>query len=373
MENENNNKQKEAKNYSRIKQIINVIETLLLFSILLIIIITGLSRDLEKISFEITSNSYLALLIFFGIITSIESIINFPFNFYSEYILEHKYNLSNQTISKYFLEKGKYFLIGLVIGIPVILVFYYVLIKFENYWWLILGIFLFFFSVILGRIAPVLIFPLFYKFKPIDNNSIKEKILHLCKKTNVEIKGVYVFDMSKNTKKANAAFTGIGKSKRIILGDTLMEKFNEDEIESVFAHEVGHYKNKHILKLILLSTILTFVGLYITSILYKESLSIFGFVNIYDISALPLLALFLSIYGLITSPITNIISRYFEREADKFAIDTTKNNLSFISAMEKLAEQNLADKEPNKIVEFLFHSHPSLKKRIEFAKNYKPI
>jgi STE24 endopeptidase len=243
--------------------------------------------------------------------------------------------------------------------------------NFENYWWFILGIFMFFFSVIIGRIAPVLIFPLFYKFKPIENEAVKNRILNICKKAGVEIKGIFVFDMSKNTKKANAAFTGLGKSKRIILGDTLMDKFTGEEIESVFAHEVGHYKRKHIFKLMFLSTILTFAGLYLTSVLYKQSLSIFEFNYIYELSALPLIALFLSLYGLVTTPISNILSRKYEWEADTFALDTSGNSEAFISAMEKLAEQNLADKVPNKIIEFLFHSHPSLQKRIEFARDYK--
>lgn len=371
METTGENKQTIAKKYNRTNQIISVVETILFFVILLMLLFTGLSKEIEILSYKITSNKYIALLIFLGIIGFVESIINLPLDFYSGYILEHKYNLSNQTILKYFTEKIKSFAVGLAIGIPVILIFYYILLNFENNWWLVLGIFMFFFSVVIGRIAPVLIFPLFYKFKPIENDSIKNRILNHCKKTGVEIKGIFVFDMSKNTKKANAAFTGLGKSKRIILGDTLMEKFNEEEIESVFAHEVGHYKRKHIFKLMFISTVLTFAGLYITSLLYKGTLNSFGFHFIYEISALPLIAVFLSLFGIVTTPISNIFSRKYEWEADRFAIDSTGNNEAFISAMEKLAEQNLADKEPNKIIEFLFHSHPSLKKRIEFAKNYK--
>jgi STE24 endopeptidase len=365
------NKQTLAKKYAKTHQILSVVETTLFFVILILLVLTGLSRDVENISNKFFSNGYIALLAYLAIIGLAESIINFPLDFYSGYILEHKYGLSNQTILKYFLEKLKSFAVGLVIGVPVILIFYYILRNYENGWWFIAGLFMFFFSVIIGRIAPVLIFPLFYKFKPIENESVKSRILNLCKKTGIEIKGIFVFNMSKNTKKANAAFTGIGKSKRIILGDTLMDKFNEDEIESVFAHEAGHFKKKHIIKSMILSTLLTFAGLYVSSVLYKTALINFGFINVYDIAALPLLALFLSLYGLITTPISNILSRKYEREADTFALETTGNNDAFISAMEKLADQNLADKVPNKIIEFLFHSHPSLQKRIEFARNYK--
>jgi len=360
-----------AKKYAKTHQILSVIETIIFFAVILILLFTGLSKKIESIAYSYTSNNYFALLIFFGIIGIAESIITFPLGFYSDYILEHKYNLSNQTLAGFFKEKLKGFLVGIILGVPLMFTFYYILQTYGSNWWIVLGVFMVFVSVILGRLAPTLIMPLFYKFKPIENESLKNRILELCKKTGIHIKGIFTFNMSKNTKKANAAFTGMGKSKRIILGDTLIENFSEEEIEMVFAHEMGHYTKKHILKMIVLSTILTFAGLFITAKLYGSSLSYFGFTNISEIAALPLLFLYLSLYGLITSPISNIQSRKYEWEADTFALEIIKDKNSFISAMEKLADQNLADKTPNKIVEFLFHSHPSIEKRIEFAKNFK--
>jgi len=362
-----NNNQVLAKKYSKIKQTLSVIETVIMFAVLLVIILSGLNKTFEKISYGISENNYIAVLLFLGLVGMIEGVISFPLDFYSGYILEHKYNLSNQTLFRYFLEKGKSFLIGLLFGIPVLLVFYFILRNYPVSWWFIFSIFMFLFSVVIARIAPVIIFPLFYKFRQIDNESLKIKILEMCDKNNVQVKGIFTFDMSKNTKKANAAFTGLGKSKRIIIGDTLIENFTEDEIISVFAHELGHYKKRHIIKMIAFSTILTFAGLYITSFLYTKSLPLFHLDFVYSVSALPVLFLFLSIFGLVTSPLTNIQSRKYEWEADNFAVDIGKENSSFASALEKLAEQNLADKNPNKIIEFLFYSHPSLQKRIDNA------
>lgn len=359
-----------AKKYSKSHQILSLTGSIIFYAVLLILVFTGLSKNILTIAHSYTSNNYFALLIFLGIIGVSESIINFPLNFYSGYILEHKYDLSNQTLSKYFLEKLKGLILGLVIGIPVMFAFYYILSEFGENWWLVLGIFMFLVSIIIGRLAPTLIMPLFYKFKPIENEGIKNRILELCKKTGVKIQGIFTFDMSKNTKKANAAFTGMGKSRRIILGDTLMNNFSESEIETVFAHEVGHYTKRHIFKMMTVSTIMTFLGLYITAKLYEASLGYFGFASVSDIAALPLLFLYLSLYGLITTPITNIQSRKYEWEADTFALQTTKDKGAFISAMEKLADQNLADKTPNKIIEYLFHSHPSLEKRIQFAREF---
>jgi len=360
-----------AKKYSRTHQILSLTGSIIFFAVLIILIFTGLSKEIENIAFNYTSNNYLALLIFLGIIGVGQGLINFPLDFYSGYILEHKYDLSNQTITGYFKEKLKGFVLGLFIGIPLMFAFYYILSNSGEMWWLVLGIVMFTFSILLGRIAPTVIMPLFYKFVPVENEDIKNRLLELCKKTGVKVQGIFTFDMSKNTKKANAAFTGMGKSRRIILGDTLMNNFSVSEIETVFAHEVGHYTKRHILKMMTVSTLVTFLGLFITAKLYEASLGYFGFTAVNEIAALPLLFLYLSLYGLVTTPISNIQSRMYEWEADTFALETTKDKVSFVSAMEKLAEQNLADKTPNKIIEFLFHSHPSLEKRIQFGRDFR--
>ncbi|MEZ4820975.1 MAG: M48 family metallopeptidase [Ignavibacteria bacterium] len=369
--NSSDERDRRAKKYSRTHQILSLTGSIIFFAVLIILIFTGLSKEIENIAFNYTSNNYLALLIFLGIIGVGQGLINFPLDFYSGYILEHKYDLSNQTIAGYFKEKLKGFVLGIVIGIPLMLAFYYILSNSGEMWWLVLGIVMFVFSILLGRIAPTVIMPLFYKFVPVENEDIKNRLLELCKKTGVKVQGIFTFDMSKNTKKANAAFTGMGKSRRIILGDTLMNNFSVSEIETVFAHEVGHYTKRHIFKMMTVSTLVTFLGLFITAKLYEASLGYFGFSAVNEIAALPLLFLYLSLYGLVTTPISNIQSRMYEWEADTFALETTKDRGSFISAMEKLAEQNLADKTPNKVIEFLFHSHPSLEKRIQFARDFQ--
>lgn len=364
-------KSSHAKKYAKTNQLFSLVETIIFFAVIIILLFTGLSKKIETAAFGFTSNDYIALLIFIGIISIAEGIISFPLGFYTDYILEHKYGLSNQTLKVYFTEKLKGLLLGLILGVPLMFAFFYILRSSGNSWWIVLGAFMFFVSLIIGRIAPTLIMPLFYKFKPIENENLKEKIMALCQKTGVKIQGIFTFDMSKNTKKANAAFTGIGKSKRIILGDTLINNFSDSEIETVFAHEMGHYTKKHILKLMTVSALISFTGLFITAKLYEASLPYFNFESISQISALPLLFLYLSLYGLITTPLSNILSRKYEWEADTYALQITKDKDSFISSMEKLADQNLSDKTPNRIIEFLFHSHPSIGKRIQFARDFK--
>jgi STE24 endopeptidase len=243
----------------------------------------------------------------------------------------------------------------------------------EDKWWIYFSCFIFVISVLLARIAPVVIFPLFYKFKKLEDDDLKARLEKVLSEVKIDIKGIFSFNMSKNTKKANAGFTGLGKSKRIILSDTLLEKFTPDEIAVVFAHEAGHYKHRHIVKNILFSTVVIFVSFYICSLLHSFTIKSMGFENVYDLAALPALVFYLTLAGLIMMPVTNFISRKYEFQADEFAIRLTSDVDSFISTMEKLAEINLADKSPHPVVEFFLYSHPAIQRRIEFAETFRNI
>lgn len=353
-----------AKRYARVKIIVSITGSVLFFALSLTLLLTGGTGIIEQKVRDFIANDYLVLLLFAAVLGLLESVLTFPLKYYSGYYLEHKYKLSNQTFAAWLWEGLKGMLVGIPIITPLLLAFYYCLKNFGAMWWLPVGTGLFIVSVVLARLAPVLIFPLFYKFKPLDEGELKNKILALCKKVGMSVQGVFVFDMSKNTKKANAAFTGVGKSKRIILGDTLVANFTDDEIETIFAHELGHYKLKHIWVMMIVGTVSSFLGLYCTAVLYRTSLSWFGFSSIEQIAALPLLGLWLGLYSLVTSPLSNMLSRAHERAADRFAIRTSNNKQAFMNALRKLAVVNLADTAPHPLIEFLFHSHPSIEKRI---------
>jgi STE24 endopeptidase len=248
---------------------------------------------------------------------------------------------------------------------------FYVFLKLTGWlWWLWFSLFIFFISVFLARIAPVIIFPIFYKFKELESDEIRERITALLEGQGISIKGIYSFNLSKDTKKANAGFTGIGRSKRIILSDTLIGQFTPDEIAVVFAHEMGHYRKRHIVKSIVLGSASIFVSFFLCGELYRLTLAVMGYGHVYDIAAIPVLFLYLSLFSLVTMPLSNALSRRYEREADRYALEATRDRDSFISAMEKLADMNLADRDPNPVTEFMFYSHPSIKKRIAFARNH---
>jgi STE24 endopeptidase len=355
----------DAKRYARIRLQLSLLGAAAYFLLSIVLLASGATRLVEQAVRHFAANDYLALLGFTAVLGMAETILTLPLQYYSGFHLEHKYNLSNQTLWRWIWEGLKGLLVSIPIATPLILAFFYCLRSFGSLWWLPVGLLLFLFSVVLARLGPVLIFPLFYKFQPLPDGELKSKILDLCRSVGMSVQGVFVFDMSKNTKKANAAFAGIGKSKRIILGDTLVANFRDEEIETVFAHELGHYKLRHIMVMMALGTLSSFVGLYFTAVLYEISLKWFGFTSIDQIAALPLLAVWLGVYSLVTAPLTNIVSRSHERAADKFAIRSTGNAEAFGTALRKIAAINLADVSPHPVVEFLFHSHPSIEKRIQ--------
>ncbi len=357
----------EVKRYNKTKLIVSLTGTIVSFIVTIIFLATGFTSKLETYSASWISHPYGTLLVFSAIIGIITSFISFPFSFYSGFILEHKYQLSNQTFLQWLWEGLKGVLISIPIATPLVLIFYYLLVTFPEFWWCAVATVLFIFSIGLSRIAPIIILPLFYKLIPLEDSPLKEKILSLTQSTSMIVEGIYSFNLSKTTKKANAAFTGIGKSKRILLGDTLIKNFSEEEIEVVFAHELGHYSHGHIWKGILTGTLSIYIGLFLTSMAYTASLSWFGFAAPSQIAALPLLTLWLGIYSVITSPIGNILSRKHEFEADAYAVQRTNNKPAFVSTMKKLASMNLADAAPHPVIEFFFYSHPSIDKRIHAA------
>jgi STE24 endopeptidase len=359
-----------AKKYNNIKLAIGIGEGIASFVLILLFVSLGYSKQLESYLSEYFLNQYLLFLLFLFVVGLAGSILSFPISYYTGFYLEHKYNLSNQTFWKWILEGLKGLLVSFVIGVPILLLFYFVLNYFGVDWWLPFALIMFFISVVLAQIFPILIFPIFYKITPIDNESLKERIKKLAQNAKLKVENVYRFDMSKNTKKANAAFTGMGKTKRIILGDTLLDNYSEDEIETVIAHELGHFKKKHIIKNIIVGTISSFLTLYLIAILYQNSLSWFGFSSITEIAALPLLALWSMLIGLIQTPLGNLLSRKFEYEADEYAIEESKNPSAFTKTLVKLTEQNLGDKEPHPFVEWFFYSHPSIKNRISAIETF---
>jgi len=291
-------------------------------------------------------------------------LLDFPFNFYQSYVLEHKFSLSNQAIKDWWGDQLKSGMISCVVGFIMISAFYLILAHFPGRWWLVISAFWIIFSVILAKAMPVAIIPLFFKYKKLSDEALRERIMRLAAKMGVELIDCFEIDFSKKTLKANAAFVGVGGTRRVIVADTLRDKYSYDEIEVILAHEFAHYKLGHLLKLIIINSLLTLAAFYIIFKTSAYPLSLFGFSGFSDIAALPLLFIYLMLFGIITRPLEAFISRSFERDADLKALEATGLKEAFISAMNKLAGQNLADRNPHPIIKFFFFDHPPIDERI---------
>lgn len=357
-------KTENSKQYQRTKLLLSVIEFIIGFGFLIFILSAGITQSAEIFLRRYVQNDFPVLLLFVTSLGIAETILLFPINVYAGFVIEHRYRLSNQRFPAWLWEQFKGILVSYPIMIILITIFFVLLRRYPQTWWLWMGGVMVIFSIIIARLAPVLLFPLFYKFSPLENKTLAEDISALCSKVGLTLAGVYQFNLSKTTRKANAAFTGIGKSKRVILGDTLLDTMETDEILAVLAHELGHYKLQHIWKGMAVGIIITFLGLFLVSVAYNATLPLFHFKHPAQIAALPLIGILLMIYQFITAPVQNAYSRANERAADDFSVQLTGDAQALISGLNKLADLNLADREPHLLIEFLFYSHPSIEKRI---------
>jgi STE24 endopeptidase len=359
----------DARRYNRIHRWLGIADFILGFALLIVVLLTGWTGTLRDIAYRASYQNYtLAVFLYVLMLMVIGKLLGAGLDYYG-FRLEHRYNLSNQTITAWLWDEAKGFLVGLVLGGIVVELLYSILRHFQQRWWLIawavfLGLF-----VLLAQLAPVILFPIFYKFEPLDNEDLKQRLVHLGERAGTRVRGVYKWNLSEKSKKANAALTGLGSTRRIILADTLLNNFSPDEIEAVLAHELGHHVHRHILKSIAMQAATTFVGFWAANwVLHYAVDRLHMFETLSDFANLPLLVLVSTVLSVLLLPALNAYSRYNERQADRYAFESIANVDPFISSMNKLAEQNLAERTPSKWVEFLFHSHPAISRRVAAAR-----
>ena len=363
--------QQRAKRYEAIHNLLFVVETV--YTILLLVAFLGWkgSDILANAAQSISPNPWIHVAIYGAVVVIATKLLFLPLNYYGDYHLEHKFGLSNENLGAWAFDELKSLGLNLLLSVALLDVLYFVLRRAGDWWWVGAGLCFLVFGVVMSALFPVLILPLFYKLQPLENESLREKLTALAQRVGAKVLGVYRMGMSEKTKKANAAFAGLGSTKRIILGDTLLDKFAEDEIEVVMAHEMAHYKHGDITKMIAWGAVTTFLGLKVADLGLHWGMVKLGYAHVWDIAAFPLLALCLFIFGLVAMPLNNAFSRSREWKADATALELTSNRDAFIRAMRKLAEQNLADLSPHPLVEFLLHDHPSLARRIAWAEQWQ--
>jgi STE24 endopeptidase len=298
------------------------------------------------------------------------TLLTLPLSYYSGFVLPHRYGQSTQTFGGWVGDLMKGLLVGGLLGGLVLEGVYWLLRAVQDLWWLWAGLGYLLFAVVLSNLFPVLIAPLFNKFVPLEDEDLTARLTALAARADARVQGVFRFDMSRRTKSANAGLMGMGNTRRIVLGDTLLDEFSADEIETVLAHELGHHVHRDIWLGLTVQSAITLGGLYVANLGLLWGVNALGFEGISDIAALPIFALVMGAFGLVTMPLGNAYSRWRERMADRYALESTLKPDAFADAMTRLANQNLADADPEPWVEFILHSHPAIGKRVAAARAF---
>ncbi|HUI09533.1 MAG TPA: M48 family metallopeptidase [Bacteroidota bacterium] len=354
----------DAKAYHRIRLFTGIASSLLTLALLVALVTVPAGRALAAACTVAGHGAWGALLLYGAAVALIHEILTLPLDWFASFRVEHAFGLSAQSPGRWAWERAKGLAVGAPLGAGALCLLYFCLTNFGDAWWLPAGVLFTALGVLLARLAPVLILPLFYRLTPLEEGPLKARITRLAEEAGVRSAGVFSFDLSRNTHKANAALTGIGRARRILLGDTLLAEFPDDEIETVFAHELGHLRHRHIWRGIALGTAVTFAGLFAVSRLYPLAVSWCGTGGVLAVGSLPLLGIWFMFYSLVTSPLGNAFSRRNERQADAYAVRATGKREAFASALRRLGDTNLADPHPHPAIEFLFYGHPPVGKRI---------
>jgi STE24 endopeptidase len=293
-----------------------------------------------------------------------------PIDFYSGFVLERRYGLSTQSLRAWIADQLKGIGISAVLGVLAALLVYFFIRRFPDGWWLPAG--LTFAAVIVGlaNLGPIVLLPLFYAIKPLEHEQLRARLMRLADRAGARVLGAYEWGLAAKTRKANAALTGIGATRRILVSDTMLADYTEDEIEVVLAHELAHHVHGDIWKGLLFESALVLIGFFAAARTLTAGAAFFGFGGPADVAGLPLLLLAAGAVSLLLLPLAHALSRRHERSADRFALELTKNPAAFVSAMKRLGQQSLAEDDPGKVVQWLFYSHPPIRERIAAAKQF---
>ena len=362
----------ETQRYNRIHRRLEIADFLIGLAFLVLLLATDWTNTLRDWAYRSAGQHYtLAVFFYITMLLAISKVLGFGLDYYG-FRIEHRYNLSNQRIRSWLWDQVKTWLITLVIGTVLVELIYWTIRTSPQHWWMIAWVVFILLSIFFAQIAPVVLFPLFYKFKPLENDSLRTRLLRLSDRAGTHVREVYEWELSEKSKKANAALAGLGATRRIILADTLLQNYSDDEIESVLAHELGHHVHKHIMKGIAVEVVVSFFGFWITAEILRYAVDTRGmFESLHDFANLPLLVLASTVMSFLLMPLMNAYSRSKEREADRYALESIPDVAPFITSMNKLADQNMAEREPSRFVEWFFHSHPAISKRIAAAQAWR--
>jgi STE24 endopeptidase len=371
-----------ASRYHRLKRRASVVSLLWSVALLGGLLWTGLSLELRSFA-ESTAGSVvslfspartvvpqLAVIVYVCLLMLLSEVGNAQIGFYAGFLLERRYGLSNERFGGWLRDRAKALGVGLIFGSVGAVILYTLMAASRDWWWLTAGLIFAVIVVGLTQLAPVLLLPLFYRLKPLDRETLKMRLLALADRAGARVLGAYEWGLGEKTKKANAALTGLGATRRILVSDTMLAEYSDDEIEVVLAHELAHHVHGDIWKGIVFESGLIVGGFYLAARVLRALALPLGLRDAADIAGLPLLLLAAGAVSFLAVPLAHAMSRAYERSADRFALNLTRNPDAFISAMRRLGNQNLAEEHPSRIVQWLFYSHPPMRERIAAAQAF---
>jgi STE24 endopeptidase len=311
-----------------------------------------------------------AIALYVVLLAAVQEATAFPLRYYRGFFLEHHYGLSSETHGHWLRDHAKAAALALVIAVAGAEVVYFLLTIWPEWWWLASAAVFAAAMFGLAKLLPLVVLPIFYKFTPLDRESLRARLVSLSERAGVPVLGVYEWGLGEKTRRANAALVGTGGTRRIIVSDTLLAEYSDDEIEVILAHELAHHVHRDILTALIAESALLLASFYAAAAVLGAVWDRIGLRSPADVAGLPLLLLVGGAVSVAVTPAVNALSRWNERRADRYALALTNRPAAFISAMKRLASQNLADERPSRIVLWLFHTHPPIEQRIEAARRF---
>jgi STE24 endopeptidase len=365
-----------ATRYHRLRRRADLLGTVTAGVVLLTLAVSGGSARLRELSAAVSQwtpdglNDIVMVMVVTVLLMLLLAIVELPFAYYHGYLLEHRYGLSTQTTRHWASDQVKGVLLGIALAMMGTTVIYYALRTWPDDWWWITAAVFAAATIGLAQLAPVVLLPIFYKFKPLDRPALVERLMKLAAAARTNVNGVFEWVLSSHTRKANAALAGLGRTRRILLSDTLLADYSEDEIEVILAHELAHHVHRDLWRGIAVQTVALFGGFYAASLILSAIAEPLALRGPSDPAGLPALMVFGGVWTFALMPVANAVSRAQERAADRYALATTRNVDAFVTAMKRLSQQNLAEEYPSKLVRFLFYSHPPIRERIDAARAF---
>ena len=314
-----------------------------------------------------------AIAIYVVLLAAVQEATALPMTYYRGFFLEQRYGLSSETLGRWLRDHAKAAALGVLLAAAGAQVVYFLLVEIPGWWWLASAAVFAAAMFGIAKLLPLVLLPLFYKFTPLDRDSLRARLVSLSERAGVPVLGIYEWGLGEKTRRANAALVGTGSTRRIIVSDTLLAEYSDDEIEVILAHELAHHVHRDILSSLIAESALLLAAFAVAAAALGAAWQRIGLRAPSDVAGLPLLLLAGGAVSVAATPAVNALSRWAERRADRYALALTNRPAAFISAMKRLGSQNLADERPSRAVLWLFHTHPPIEQRIEAARRFSPM